>query len=91
MKVRVEFGLTPVIHIAVQCDSCNNWFNGRDITSSDIDDEVDIEYATFECPVCGHTFGYDTLSRHKQNIELTECKSRDEVYLGCLYKKETWE
>lgn len=92
MKMRVEFEPRPVRHVAVQCPECKKWFAGRDITEHDINDEIDLEFAHFECPVCNYRFGYDRDKvPSKSQIEIIECGSTEEVYHGCLRKKEVWE
>lgn len=91
MNVRVEYELTPIRHIAVQCPHCNKWFNGRDIFNGDWFEDLrysyQINWATFTCPLCETEFG-GLQHADKPNIEET---SYPEVYDGCLTRKETWE
>ena len=91
MNVRVEFEPRLVRHVAVQCPVCQNWFHGRDISNDDLDDEIDLEYGRFECPVCDYQFGYHPEPTRRHQMEIIECGSEDEVYHGCLHKKEVWE
>lgn len=87
-NVRVEYESTPIRHIAVQCPKCNNWFNGWDIVKnySALRYEHQVNWAEFECPVCGKEFG-GLQHNDKANIREVEYP---EVYDGCLERKETW-
>lgn len=92
MNVRVEYEATPIRHIAVQCPECENWFHGWDIVKGErafdaLRYESDINWVTFECPVCGSEFGG---LQNKEKINIKEV-SYPEVYDGCLEKKEVWE
>lgn len=89
MNVRVEYDLTPIRHIAVQCPKCNKWFNGRDITEEKLSHSYQIFFAQFECPVCGKIFGGDEC-RDFSNVNIEET-SYPEVYKDCLQRKEVWE
>ena len=91
-NVKVEYESTPIRHIAVQCPKCNKWFHGWDIVKGERAFDVlryahDINWAEFECPVCGEEFGG---LQHKANIKEV---GHPEVYDGCLERKEivTWE
>lgn len=35
MKIRVEYEPIPIRHIAVQCDNCFKWFDGREIVAEE--------------------------------------------------------
>lgn len=92
MNVRVEYEATPIRHIAVQCPECEKWFRGWDIVKGErafdvLRYESDINWATFECPVCGMEFGG---LQHREKVDVKEV-SYPEVYDGCLEKKEVWE
>ena len=91
-NVRVEYESTPIRHIAVQCPECNKWFHGWDIVKGErafdvLRYEHDINWAEFECPVCGKEFG-GLQHADKPNIKEVEYP---EVYEDCLTKKETWQ
>lgn len=90
MNVRVEYEATPIRHIAVQCDKCGKWFDGRDIADKEIHYEYDIYSTSFICPICDHFFGADAY-RGYSNVKIKECDSASEVYDGILRKKEVWE
>lgn len=85
-NVRVEYDITPIRHIAVQCPKCEKWFRGRDITESNLTDSCDVSWAVFTCPVCGEEFG-GRQHADKPNIEEVDYPK---VYDGCLQKKEVW-
>lgn len=84
MKARIEFEITPIRHIAIQCPHCEKWFYGSDITDQSLHDIVDVMYAQYECPVCGNTFD-------GKDFDYVECDGSDEVYKDCLTKKVSWE
>lgn len=90
MNVKIMYDPTPIRHIAVQCPSCDRWFNGRDIADNDITYDYDLHSAQFECPVCGKIFGSDAYSNHS-NIKIEECDSHNEVYKDIYRKVEKWE
>jgi len=90
-NVRVEYELTPIRHIAVQCPKCEKWFLGWDIVKGENPFDVlryayNIKYAEFECPLCGEEFG-GMQHNDKPNIEEV---GYPKVYDGCLQKKEVW-
>lgn len=89
MNVRVEYEPTPIRHIAVQCPNCEKWFRGRDITTDRLNYQYQIYSAQFECPACGHIFGADAYNNYA-TLKIVE-RGCDEVYKGCLVKKEVWE
>ena len=101
INVRVEYEPTPIRHIAVQCPHCQRWFKGYDITNNDLNYDYQLNFATFNCPICKKSFGYNsdrlfkfhnTMSEYQDKIKIEE-SSFPEVYDGCLEKKEqiTWE
>lgn len=49
--------------------------------------EHDINWAEFECPVCGKEFGG---LQHADKPNIKEVR-HPEVYEDCLTKKETWQ
>ena len=85
-NVKVEYDSTPVRHIAVQCPECNNWFRGRDITKNHLTYDFDIDWAEFDCPVCGKRFGG---TRHADKPKIEEV-DYPKVYEDCLERKEVW-
>ena len=89
MNVRVEYDDTPIRHCAVQCPECERWFIGRDITEDRLSFESDIHRAQFKCPVCGYVFGGNEYQGYA-NVHIKEC-GVNEVYEGCLHRKEVWE
>jgi predicted RNA-binding Zn-ribbon protein involved in translation (DUF1610 family) len=91
-NVRVEYDRTPIRHISVQCPKCNKWFYGWDILKGEKTFDVlkyahDINFAEFECPVCGAEFG-GLQHADKPNVKEVVYP---EVYEGCVQKKEVWE
>ena len=90
MNVRVEYEATPIRHIAVQCPKCEKWFNGREITYSEIHYDYQICRAQFECPICGKIFGGNEYQGFA-NVIIQEVGSATECYAGCLQRKEVWE
>lgn len=90
-NVRVEYESTPIRHIAVQCPKCGKWFKGCDIVKGErvfdvLRYEHDINWAEFECHVCGAEFGG---LQHNDKASIEEV-GYPEVYDGCLERKETW-
>jgi predicted RNA-binding Zn-ribbon protein involved in translation (DUF1610 family) len=96
-NVRVEYGPTPIENIAIQCPQCNKWFIGEDITHDKLDFDYNIEYARFECPVCGKVFGHWSLTgtsfgqQHYDKPIIKECYRTSDVYDGVLLKRIRWE
>ena len=90
MNVRVEYEATPIRHIAVQCPNCGRWFDGREITEDRLSFDHDIRKAAVVCPVCDRIFGG---FEHQDfgDVKITECGSSEEVYKGCLKRREVWE
>lgn len=86
VNVRVEYDITPVRHIAVQCPECGRWFNGRDITDKELFYSYQINYVKYHCPVCDEDF--DT---EDSGVNITECYNADVVFKDCLRKREIWE
>lgn len=88
-NVRVEYEVTPIRHIAVECPDCKKWFNGWEIVQEQysLKDSCDINYVVFECPICGKEFG-GYQNNDKPNIDEV---GYPKVYEGCLKRKETWE
>lgn len=94
INYRIEYDPTPIRHIAVQCPSCGRWYHGNDITEDDLFYDYQAEMAEFQCPVCGTKFScvdycHDGVEICGTHIE--ECGSAEEVYAGCLTRKEVWE
>lgn len=94
INFRVEYEPTPIRHIAVQCPSCGRWYHGNDITEDDLFYDYQAEMAEFQCPVCQTKFScvdycHDGVEICGTHIE--ECGSAEEVYAGCLTRKEVWE
>lgn len=93
-NVRVEYDSRPIRHIAVQCPNCNNWFNGWDIVRNSprydpfevLRYDYHINFAEFDCPICGEAFGW----LEKRSIPHIEESSYPEIYDGVLTKKEVW-
>ena len=86
INARVQFESQPIRHIAVQCPNCGKWFNGNDISDTDISDDYALSKAEFICPVCSETF-----SPYVNEIDVVEMETSTEVYEGCLQKKEVWK
>ena len=86
-NVRVEYESTPIRHIAVQCPKCNKWFYGWDITKDDLRYAYEINFAEFNCPICGEEFG----GIQHADKPIIEEAGHPKVYEGCVQKKEIWE
>lgn len=93
INFRVEHDLAPIRHVAVRCPECFRWFQARDITADSLDDDVDLKFAVFVCPVCGTSFSARNNFRpwdDEHEIDIEEVTYPD-VYKDCLTRKETWE
>lgn len=90
MNVRIMYDPAPTRHIAVQCPDCERWFNGRDISDSEIEFDHELFNAQFECPVCGKIFGPDSHQNYA-NVVVEECGNHNEVYQDIYKKVEKWE
>ena len=92
-NIRVEFDPKPIRHIAVECPKCKKFFPGMSITNSDLSYEYQINFARFECPVCGLKFGYKGCGclYQKDDRPIIHEMPYEEVYKDCLHKKEVWE
>lgn len=86
VNVRVEYEASPVRHVAVQCPSCEKWFQGNDISDRHLCYDYDIRLATFYCPMCNESFGFPEDS---DDVEIQE-SCYPEIYDGVLRKKEVW-
>ena len=94
INYRIEYDPTPIRHIAVQCPSCGRWYRGRDITKDDLSYDYDVETAKFKCPICETIFSCHNWQDYNLEIcgtHVEECGSAEEVYAGCLTRKEVWE
>lgn len=89
-KIRVDYEITPIRHLVVQCPYCENWFDAHEI----IEDsrkyprwEHQIDKAEYYCPKCNCGFG--------ENYEICEPEEvpiPDEgIHHGVLRKKVVWE
>lgn len=89
----VEFESAPIRHAYVTCPGCGRKYCAYDITKDRLHDAVDLQFAKFQCPLCGCVFsGHDpdwSFSR------MYEVEIRDVSYPKCakgaLEKKEVWE
>ena len=77
---RVEYAYKPIRHIAIQCPECKKWFYGDDISDKKLEDEVDISFATFSCPLCKKEFGE---IKHKDQVIIEEINYPD-TYKECI-------
>ena len=96
INFRVEYDPSPIRHIAVQCPFCNKWFRGRDIANKRLDYDYEVGLAEYHCPICDKYFSNGVCDSYGRYIErcstsIEECGSAEEVYKGCLTKKEVWE
>jgi hypothetical protein len=86
VQLKVEFGSRPVNHLAIQCPTCNKWFNQKYIVSTAListDSDID-EFAKCECPACGCKFDLG-------NVECDENVEFPEFYNNCAARKVVWE
>lgn len=90
MNVRIMYDPSPIRHIAVQCPSCDRWFNGQDISDREIEFDYELYHAQFECPVCGKIFGSDAY-QNNANVVIEECGNHNDVYKDIYQKVEKWE
>ena len=56
VKFKIEYEITPIRFIEVQCPECSEWQNARDISREHIHDRVDAEYANYSCKHCWREF-----------------------------------
>lgn len=85
MNVKIMYDPTPIRHIAVQCPSCDRWFNARDIGDHELVYDYELYGTQFECPICGAIFGPDACSNYS-NVKIQECDSVSDIY-NDIYKK----
>lgn len=90
MNVRIIYDSVPIRHIAVQCPSCDRWFNARDIVNRGLEYDYELYNTQFECPICGAIFGADACSDYS-NVNIQECDNPTEVYKDIYKKVEKWE
>lgn len=98
VNVRVEYEPALIRHIAIQCPYCKKWFQGNDITESQLSYDYQLNFAEFHCPVCNNSFGYHAVKKTQYGRSLGQ--ERDEllieetdypnVYEDCMTKKEEW-
>ena len=85
VKIKAEFDLTPVRHLAVQCPHCNNWFVGNDVLYNSVMYEYEIKGNSFNCPICK---AYVIIS---DDSEIEEDVDFPKFYDSCKQKKTVWE
>ena len=90
MNVRIMYDPSPIRHIAVQCPSCDRWFNGQDISDRELEYDYELYQTQFTCPICGKVFGSDAFSGHC-NVKVEECDNHNDVYKDIYQKVEKWE
>ena len=93
-RIRVEFEPRVIRGITVECPQCKKWFFGSDVidNTDDLDDEIDLQYATFTCPICSTRFGYHHCRAKHDKYDIEEC-SIEEMEKDALQKKNItiWE
>ena len=85
VNMKVEYGATPIRHLAVQCPNCNNWFYGCDIIEDECRYSCQLRGAKCTCPKCGSKFKVDNESNIEESGELPA------FYDKCLKQNVTWE
>lgn len=85
VKIKAEFDLIPVRHLAIQCPNCKNWFVGNDILYNEVMYEYEIKGNSFNCPTCG---AYIIIS---DDSEIEEDVDFPKFYDNCKKKKTVWE
>lgn len=93
-KIRVEYEVTPIRHLVVQCPYCENWFDAHDILDTgDKYPRYGYELACMDyyCPICERGFGvgYDGFGPDIPYEE--DFIPAEGVYHGVLQKKVVWE
>lgn len=88
INMRIEYELTPIRHMAIQCPFCHNWFHGSDCTDSWIEFGYQLQYTVFTCPMCEEVMNPENV---KAIFDITEPGGADEVYKGCKVSRTTWE
>ena len=84
INIRVEYELTPIRHLAVQCPECKSWFKQGDICLDYISYSYQLFSTQYACPKCNFDFkAYD--------INIEECSNSKEVYRDVSKKKVIWE
>lgn len=86
VKARIEYEITPIRHVAIQCPSCHSWFNAADLTQDILRDGVDVELAEYICGKCGKAFCPQTFG----GVEIEE-RGYPSVYENCLERKVVFE
>ena len=87
----VEFESAPIRHAYVTCPECGRKYCASTITEDALHDAVDLQYAKFQCPVCGCSFsGHDRDWDKMREVKIREI-SYPECAKGALQKKEVWE
>lgn len=60
IKFKVEYEITPIRFVQVNCPICNENFDARAYGTTEsgghIYDSVDLQFAKFDCPKCGEHF-----------------------------------
>ena len=89
----VEFEIAPIRHAYVTCPECGRKYCAQEITENRLHSAIDLQYAKFQCPICGCSFsGHDrdwTFSKIRE-VEVREVPY-PECAKGALEKKEVWE
>lgn len=84
INIRLEYELTPIRHLAVQCPECKSWFKQGDICLDYISYSYQLFSTQYTCPKCNFDFkAYD--------INIEECFNSKEVYRDVSKKKVIWE
>ena len=87
VKVWVEYEPRTIRAVSIECPYCKRKFTGYALTQNSLETDIDLNFAEFQCPVCGEYFGYVNGKSDQLEIKETDC---EEVCKGCYQKKEVW-
>lgn len=93
-NVKVAYEPRRISRIAVECPKCKKWFKGNEIkTGRYIEEEYEIYYSEFRCPICNEAFGHPSLEYYADDRyePIIEEADDEDIYKDCLTKKTVWE
>lgn len=72
VNVKVEYDLTPIRNLAVQCPKCGNWFSGYEILEYVAEYKEDLPGSPCHCPRCGSYFRISNRSKVEENADFSD-------------------
>lgn len=52
VNVRVEYELTPIRYLVIECPNCKNWFHQNDIVDDHVSYSYEMSSTECNCPKC---------------------------------------